>query len=103
MNKVNDLKSLQLEEMLIHSHKFRVPMGDRGAGRRLQQQSHIHQEYRNERNTASPLLTLTHASHVATKPPGCSLKESQVKTIKLVFFTSAFRCYSLSCFDYGII
>ncbi|XP_063360895.1 uncharacterized protein LOC134649977 [Cydia amplana] len=54
------------DELLAHSHKYRVPMSERN-GRRLRLE--------HESSTPPPLLTLTHSSHAATRAPGCSLRE----------------------------
>lgn len=71
----------QMDELVAHSHKFRVPMSERNGRRGLQRSF----EYDAGISSPPPLLTLTHASHVATRPPGCSLKENQV--IILIYIT----------------
>ncbi|XP_052739515.1 uncharacterized protein LOC112046321 [Bicyclus anynana] len=62
----------KMDELVAHSHKFRVPMsernGRRGLQRVLEQESLL--------STDTPILALTHVSHVATRPPGCMLKEA---------------------------
>ncbi|CAH2265769.1 jg7957 [Pararge aegeria aegeria] len=62
----------KMDELVAHSHKFRVPMsernGRRGLQRVLEQESYL--------STDPSILTLTHVSHVATRPPGCMLKEA---------------------------
>ncbi|XP_073949230.1 uncharacterized protein [Choristoneura fumiferana] len=56
----------KMDELLAHSHKYRVPQSERN-GRRARTDR--------EPSTPPPLLALTQASHVATRAPGCSLKE----------------------------
>ncbi|XP_021190220.2 uncharacterized protein LOC110376160 [Helicoverpa armigera] len=68
----------KMDELVAHSHKFRVPMSERNGRRGLQRTF----EYEAGFSSPPPLLTLTHASHVATRPPGCSLKETQMAEIK---------------------
>lgn len=63
-----------MDELAAHSHKYRVPMGERN-GRRLQRVY----EHDSSLTSPPPVLALTHMSHVATRLPGCSLKETQVK------------------------
>lgn len=61
----------QVDEIVAYSHKYRVPVNER-SGRRGLQKPFEHDEHH---STPPPLLTLTHASHVATRPPGCNLRE----------------------------
>ncbi|XP_050561832.1 uncharacterized protein LOC118265502 [Spodoptera frugiperda] len=68
----------KMDELVAHSHKFRVPMSERNGRRGLQRSF----EYDAGISSPPPLLTLTHASHVATRPPGCSLKENQMAEVK---------------------
>ncbi|PZC78109.1 hypothetical protein B5X24_HaOG202560 [Helicoverpa armigera] len=70
----------KMDELVAHSHKFRVPMSERNGRRGLQRTF----EYEAGISSPPPLLTLTHASHIATRPPGCSLKETQVIIRKTV-------------------
>ncbi|CAH0702384.1 unnamed protein product [Spodoptera exigua] len=68
----------KMDELVAHSHKFRVPMSERNGRRGLQRTF----EYETGMSSPPPLLTLTHASHLATRPPGCSLKETQMAEVK---------------------
>ncbi|KAM3964172.1 uncharacterized protein ACR2FA_001653 [Aphomia sociella] len=68
----------KMDELIAHSHKFRVPMSERNGRRGLQRPF----EHDAVLSSPPPLLTLTHASHIATKPPGCSLKEHQIAEMK---------------------
>ncbi|CAG9785657.1 unnamed protein product [Diatraea saccharalis] len=68
-----------MDELATHSHKFRVPMSERNGRRGLQRPF----EYEFGVSSPSPLLALTHASHVATRPPGCSLKEHELSELNL--------------------
>ncbi|CAB3223424.1 unnamed protein product [Arctia plantaginis] len=68
----------KMDELVAQSHKFRVPMSERSGRRGLQRSF----EYDHSLSSPPPLLTLTHASHVATRPPGCNLKEHQIAEIK---------------------
>lgn len=61
-----------MDELVAHSHKFRVPMSERNGRRGLQRAF----EYEGG-STPIPLVALTHASHVATRPPGCSHQVSK--------------------------
>ncbi|XP_026315877.1 uncharacterized protein LOC113227202 isoform X2 [Hyposmocoma kahamanoa] len=66
----------KVDEIVAYSHKYRVPVNER-SGRRGLQRPFEHDEHH---STPPPLLTLTHASHVATRPPGCNLKEHHQMT-----------------------
>ncbi|XP_075974113.1 uncharacterized protein LOC142975258 isoform X2 [Anticarsia gemmatalis] len=68
----------KMDELVAQSHKFRVPMSERNGRRGLQRSFEHDSSY----SSPPPLLTLTHASHVATRPPGCILKEHQVAGMK---------------------
>ncbi|OWR52709.1 hypothetical protein KGM_205790 [Danaus plexippus plexippus] len=65
----------KMDELVAHSHKFRVPMSEK-SGRRGLQRLMNHEV---NQTSPPPILALTHVSHVATRPPGCLLKESQLE------------------------
>ncbi|XP_068632651.1 uncharacterized protein [Battus philenor] len=66
----------KMDELVVHSHKYRVPLNEKGSRRGLQK------PFEYETGSAlPPVLALSHVSHIATKPPGCSLKETQVRRI----------------------
>ncbi|RVE55123.1 hypothetical protein evm_000021 [Chilo suppressalis] len=67
----------KMDELAAHSHKFRVPMSERNGRRGLQRRF----EYEIGVSSPPPLLALTHASHIATRPPGCSLKDHDLSEI----------------------
>ncbi|XP_037298220.1 uncharacterized protein LOC115453733 isoform X2 [Manduca sexta] len=73
---VNEKK---MDELVAHSHKFRVPMNERNGRKGL----HRNFEYEGQ-STPPSLVALTHASHIATKPPGCSVKENQVQSSQVI-------------------
>ncbi|KOB66438.1 hypothetical protein OBRU01_18454, partial [Operophtera brumata] len=49
-----------MDELVAHSHKFRVPMSERNGRRGLQRAF----EYEGGNSTPTPLVALTHASHI---------------------------------------
>ncbi|XP_053612457.1 uncharacterized protein LOC128676393 [Plodia interpunctella] len=59
----------KMNELVAHSHKVRVPSERSGRRGLLRMGGH------EDGTSASPLLALTHVSHIATKGPGCSLKD----------------------------
>ncbi|XP_026501480.1 uncharacterized protein LOC113404717 [Vanessa tameamea] len=61
----------KMDELAAHSHKFRVPMSERNGRRGLQRAF----DQESDRSSPPPILALTHISHVATRPPGCNIKE----------------------------
>lgn len=63
-----------MDGIVAHSHKFRVPMGERSGRRGLQRTFESN-------STPPPLVALTHASHIATRPPGCNHKDNPVDEI----------------------
>ncbi|XP_049868170.1 uncharacterized protein LOC126368307 [Pectinophora gossypiella] len=68
----------KMDEVIAHSHKYRVPMSERNGRRGLQRTF----EHENLHSTPPTFLTLTHASHVATRSPGCNLREHQISEMK---------------------
>lgn len=68
------LYSFQMDEVAAHSHKFRVSMSERNGRRGLQKLV----DYELGASSPPPLVALTHASHVATRPPGCNVMDHQV-------------------------
>ncbi|XP_037870507.1 uncharacterized protein LOC119628328 isoform X2 [Bombyx mori] len=64
----------KMDGIVAHSHKFRVPMGERSGRRGLQRTFESN-------STPPPLVALTHASHIATRPPGCNHKDNPVDEI----------------------
>ncbi|XP_072939106.1 uncharacterized protein [Epargyreus clarus] len=73
------INGVKMDELAAHSHKYRIPMGERN-NRRLQRMY----EHDTSLTSPPPVLALTHMSHVATRLPGCSLKESQMAEMKEV-------------------
>ncbi|CAH2076549.1 unnamed protein product, partial [Iphiclides podalirius] len=67
----------KMDEVVVHSHKYRVPLNERTGRRGLQKPF----EYETG-SVPPPVLALTHISHIATKAPGCSLKENRIEPIK---------------------
>ncbi|XP_063822925.1 uncharacterized protein LOC135072817, partial [Ostrinia nubilalis] len=67
----------KMDELAAHSHKFRVPMSERNGRRGFQKLIN----YELGGSSPPPLLALTHASHIATRPPGCNLKEHQMSEL----------------------
>ncbi|CAG4986652.1 unnamed protein product [Parnassius apollo] len=67
----------KMDELVVHSHKYRVPFNERSSRRGLQKPF----EYE-KGSIPPPVLALTHISHIATKAPGCSLKENQIEYLK---------------------
>ncbi|CAH2108349.1 unnamed protein product [Euphydryas editha] len=67
----------KMDELVAHSHKFRVPMSERNGRRGLQKPF----EQESDLSTPHPILALTHISHIATRPPGCNIKEHQVDLV----------------------
>lgn len=65
----------QIDELLAHSHKFRVPISERSGLRGLQR------NYGYDSMSTPPLVALTHASHLATRSPGCNVKGNQVSVL----------------------
>ena len=61
------LRNLQMDKV-AHSHKIRVSMNERN-GRRGYQREEA------DLSSPTPVLMLTHVSHIATRPPGCLHKE----------------------------
>ncbi|CAH0714447.1 unnamed protein product, partial [Brenthis ino] len=62
-------------DKVAHSHKIRVPMVERNGRRGFQR---VEQE--TDFSSPSPILTLTHVSHIATRAPGCLHKEQDYQT-----------------------
>ncbi|KAJ0175505.1 hypothetical protein K1T71_008664 [Dendrolimus kikuchii] len=64
----------KMDELVAHSHKYRILSSDRSGRRGLQR---AYEE--DPLSTPPSLVALTHASHIATRPPGCNVKETQNK------------------------
>ncbi|CAF4892907.1 unnamed protein product [Pieris macdunnoughi] len=58
----------KMDELLANSQKYRVSVSERSWGGRRGPLT---------QTSPSPLLTLTHITHLATRPPGCTQKEKE--------------------------
>ncbi|CAH3866015.1 unnamed protein product [Pieris brassicae] len=58
----------KMDELLANSQKYRVSVSERSWGARRGPLT---------QTSPSPLLTLTHITHLATRPPGCTQKERE--------------------------
>lgn len=67
-------------DKVAHSHKIRVPMNERNGRRGFQR---VEQE--TDLSSPSPILTLTHVSHIATRAPGCLHKEQDYQVRLLTY------------------
>ncbi|KAL0880944.1 hypothetical protein ABMA27_002106 [Loxostege sticticalis] len=67
----------KMDEVAAHSHKFRVSMSERNGRRGLQKLV----DYELGASSPPPLVALTHASHVATRPPGCNVMDHQMSEL----------------------
>lgn len=77
-----------MDELVAHSHKYRILSSDRSGRRGLQR---AYEE--DSLSTPPSLVALTHASHVATKPPGCNIKETQVLIEIPISFIALKKCF----------
>ncbi|XP_013179449.1 PREDICTED: uncharacterized protein LOC106126368 [Papilio xuthus] len=77
----------KMDELVVHSHKYRVPLNERRRG--------LQKPFEYESGSAPPpVLALTHISHVATKAPGCNIKENQIELVNNLEETNANRTNS---------
>ncbi|CAG9119676.1 unnamed protein product [Plutella xylostella] len=73
----------KMDEVKAHTHKFRVPLSERSARRGL----HVAAPDAAAPGLAAPspasLPALSHASFIATRLPGCSLREHQISDMSI--------------------